>query len=191
MATDRALFWKLAEIEHSRVRAFCRKLIGSRDDGDDLYHDVLVAALRCFDQLRDHDSFRPWLYRIAVNGYKSRVRRPWPTRLLSLNREIEDTLAGPDPDRIYAARRRLETGFRAITPDDRALVVLHEMEGWTVLELAQLFGRTPAAVKMRLSRARKRMRRAIETQRRREKATVGAAIDRSNHICVAVKPGEE
>ena len=69
-------FWNLAEIEHDRARAFCRKLIGNREDGDDLYSDVLVAGLKNFKQLKSEASFRPWLYRIIVNQFKNKIRSP-------------------------------------------------------------------------------------------------------------------
>ena len=64
-------FWRLVEPEHLKARAFCRKLAGNREDGDDLYQESLVRALSGFNGLRKSSSFRPWLYRIIINTFKS------------------------------------------------------------------------------------------------------------------------
>ncbi len=192
MDEERALFWKLAEAEHVRARTFCRRLAGSREDGDDLYHDTLVSALTKFVQLRDRSAFRPWLYRIAVNNFKNRVKRSWWRKLLPLSREIEETVGGDNPDAVHAARRRLQWAFRAITPEERALVVLHEMEGWPIAELARLFRRNEGTVKMRLMRARRKMREAIV--KRYYQSTVAlmeTAGESEDGLCVAVRPSED
>jgi RNA polymerase sigma-70 factor (ECF subfamily) len=192
MDEERALFWKLTEAEHVRARTFCRQLVGSREDGDDLYHDTLVSALTKFVQLRDRSAFRPWLYRIAVNNFKNRVKRSWWRKLLPLSREIEETVGGDDPDAVHAARRRLEWAFRAITPEERALVVLHEMEGWPIAELARLFGKNEGTVKMRLMRARRKMREAIVKRFYQSTAApMESAGESEDGLCVAVRPSED
>ncbi len=192
MEGDRILFWKLVEAEHLRARAFCRKLMGNRDDGDDLYHDALVIALSRFLNLRERSAFRPWLYRIAVNSFRNRFRRPWWKRLVPLTPEIEESTSGGNPDAAQAARRRLEWAFRAVTPEERALVTLFEMEGWTIAELATLLGKKEGAVKVRLSRARRKMREAIVKRFHQSKLepTV-SAIESEDSICVVVRPSED
>ena len=77
MDEDRDLFWRLVEPEHPKARAYCRKLMGDRDNGDDLYHDALVAARPHIAELRNRRAFRPWLYRIIINTFRKRVTRPW------------------------------------------------------------------------------------------------------------------
>lgn len=192
MEDERALFWKLTEAEHLRARAFCRKLMSNRDDGDDVYHDTLVTALTRFSELRDRSAFRPWLYRIAVNTFKNRVRRPWWKRLAPLTQEIQESVGSGNPVAVQAARRRLEWAFRAITPEERALVTLFEMEGWTISELARLLGKGEGTVKMRLSRARRKMREAIVKRfQKSTTAAVRAVVESEDRICVAVKPSED
>jgi RNA polymerase sigma-70 factor (ECF subfamily) len=192
MEEDRILFWKLTEVEHLRARAFCRKLMGNRDDGDDLYHDTLVIALPRFYHLRDRSAFRPWLYRIAVNTFKNRFRCPWWKRLTPLTPEIEESSGGGNPEAVQAARRRLQWAFRAIMPEERALVILFEMEGWTISELARLFGKNEGTIKVRLSRARRKMREAIVKRFHQSKAEpFVATIESEDGICVAMKPRED
>ena len=187
---NRDLFWKLAEPEHLKARAFCRKLMGSREDGDDLYQDALVRALGRFDSLRDPDAFRSWLYRIIISTFQNTLRRPWRRRRAPLTEEARERLAGDDPSPVHAARRTLARAFRAVSADDRALVTLFELEGWSVAELAALKGRSEAAVKMRMSRVRRKMRAALAEAHVEAAAPAKTKAETSEgNICVAAKPG--
>ena len=177
------------EPEHAAAQAFCRKLAGDREDGDDLYQDALVKGLTAFDRLRDHAAFRPWLYRIIVNQFKNRARRPWYRRLLPLTEEIQQGYTAFDPGPAREARRRLERGLRSLRPFDRALVVLFEIEGWPIRELAAMSGKTENGIKVRLSRARRRMReRLSRPTRRAAEHTVEGSV---SEVCVVPKPGKE
>ena len=156
------LFWTYLEAEHRKAEAFCRKLAGNREEGDDLYQDALLTAYRRVRTLRDPNAFRPWLYRIMVNTYRNRVQGPWWRRRVALTPELCEAQAGTDPSDAYAARRWLKRAFAALKPEERALVVLFELEGWTIAELARLKRRPTGTIKARLSRARTKMRKAIE-----------------------------
>lgn len=187
MDKNRDLFWRLLEPEHPRTRAFCRKLMGNREDGDDLYQDALVVALLKFDQIRDTASFRPWLYRTVINTFKNHVRRPWWRKFTPLTTEIEETIGSADPLDAYTARRRLGRAFRAISAHERLIVTLFELEGWTIRELAELFGKRQSAIKTRLSRARRKMRHALvqEPGQKKLKQTVVVSEEK---ICVVTRP---
>ena len=155
-------FWRLLEPEHPAAEAFCRRLTGSRDEGDDLYQDALVRAIEKFTSLRDQRAFRPWLYRIMINTYRNRYRQPWWRRRQELAEPMFEAARVDNPSHRYDARRWLRRAFRALTPAQRALVILHEIEGWSTGDLAQLCQRPDGTVKARLSRARRLMRRALE-----------------------------
>jgi RNA polymerase sigma factor (sigma-70 family) len=157
----RELFWKLLEPEHPRAEAFCRKLMHNREEGDDLYQDALLLALRHFGDLKDHDSFRPWLYRIIVNSYKSRYRRPWWRRHASLTPKLLETQVTGHPDGQLTARRWLERAFAGLDPEERTLVALFELEEWNTAELARLYQISEGAVRARLFRSRRKMRKTI------------------------------
>jgi RNA polymerase sigma-70 factor (ECF subfamily) len=154
---SRDLFWTLLETEHPRAEAFCRKLTGNRDDGDDLYQDVLLKAWRKFPALRNLDSFRPWLYRIIVNMLKSHWRKK---RLENPDRDIAglEYEASNNPSDRLNARRWLERAFAGLSPNERALITLFELEGWSIAELSEMYGRPVGTIKSRLARARKKMR---------------------------------
>ena len=153
-------FWKLLEPEHAKAQRFCRRLAGNDDDGDDLYQDGLLAALRRIDSLRDPGAFKAWLYRILINGYRNRYR--------SLRRRREEALdtvmtePSHDPAGELTARRWLDRALGALSADEQALVILFELEGWTVNDLAAGLGKPEGTIKARLARARRKMRRRIE-----------------------------
>ena len=192
MNRNRDLFWNLVEPEHLRARAFCRKLMGNREDGDDLYQDVLVRALTRLASLKDVAAFRPWLYRIVINEFKNQKRRPWWRRVLPMTQEVAETVRIDGPAAQLAARRRLETAFSVLSDEDRALVTLFEMHGWKISELAALAGKTEGNIKVRLSRARKKMRdtlsRYFESSARVGLKQIPGSED---EICVVTKPGKE
>ncbi len=155
-------FWQLLEPEHAKAQRFCRRLTGNTDDGDDLYQDGLLTALRKIDSLRDPGSFRPWLYRLLINSYRNRFRS-----LRRRREEISDDESimidrAHDPAGVLTARRWLDRAFAALKPKEIALVTLFELEGWSVAELAESFGRPEGTIKARLARTRRKMRREIE-----------------------------
>jgi len=158
---DNEPFWKLLEPEHPKAEAFCRKLAGDLDEGDDLYQDSLLTALRKFDSLRDRNAFRPWLHRIIVNGFKNRRRRSWWRRHASLAPEVLHAVPGNDPEDRLIARRWLERALRNLSAEERSLIVLFELEQWSIAELAGLYGCNEGTIKTRLFRSRRKMRKTI------------------------------
>jgi RNA polymerase sigma factor (sigma-70 family) len=167
----RDLFWKLLEPEHPKAEAFCRKLMQNREEGDDLYQDALLLALRNFGSLKDHDSFRPWLFRIIVNSYRSRFRRPWWRRHARLTPKLLETQSTGNPDGQLTARRWLERAFADLDPDERTLVTLFELEEWNTAELAELYQISEGAVRARLFRSRRKMRKTLGRYLSRQEST--------------------
>jgi RNA polymerase sigma-70 factor (ECF subfamily) len=153
-------FWKMLEPFHPEAEGFCRKLAGSREDGDDLYQDSLLIALKKFATLRDPESFRPWIYRIIVNRHRNRCRRPWWRLAVPLERV--ESRASDDPSKAHAWKRLLDRALGALCPEERALIILFEIEGWSITELATLYERPEGTIKARLSRGRAKMRKALE-----------------------------
>ncbi len=184
-------FWKLVEPEQNKARAFCRKLIGNREDGDDLYQDSLVAALVNIEQLANEASFKPWLYRIILNRFKNKIRSSWWKNSSSLTQVVESSAIGENPLGQYTARLRLEKAFKVLKTDDRILVTLFELEGWSIAEIATLFEKKEGNIKVRLSRARLKMRNALAKDFRSHKTkTTFNAFKTEDEICVAVKPSK-
>ena len=185
-------FWKLLQAEHKTASAFCRKLCCDQSDGDDLYQDAVYRSLTRFGQLRDRSAFRSWFYKIVVNCYRNRAGNSWLKRFVPLTARYEAMPSEQDIARQTLARRRLEIALGALSARDRALLILHDLEGWSVVELSEMSCKSVDAVKARLSRARKKSKQALEKQlckfpRTTGKTTVGGEDEK----CVVVKHKNE
>ena len=185
-------FWRLVEPEHLKARAFCRKLAGNREDGDDLYQESLVRALSGFNGLRRSSSFRPWLYRIIINTSRSIKRSSFWNRFNPIDEDVLNIPAGSDPRTSSALKRRLEIAFSAVSAEDRALLMLFELEGWQIAQIASMIGRSEGSIRTRLSRARDKMRKAlIRYLQNPQTSALKKTVQSEEAICVAIKSSEE
>lgn len=185
-------FWTLLEPEYEGAMMFCRKLMGDRDNGDDLYQDALVAAHAGFAGLKDQNSFRPWLYRVIINTFRATIRRPWWKRRVRVEDEYLAELDTNKPQDRHTARRWLARAFQAISPAEQALVTLHELQGWPVDELAAVYQKSPGAIKASLFRARRKMKNNLDKILRAAERSAGTPTPAKGEIpCVVVKPGTD
>lgn len=148
---------------HKQAAATARRLCRSNDDGDDLYQDTVLRAFDKLDGLRDESRFRSWFFATLLSRHRSRLRR---FRRVSV--PIEEAFGrdrepvGEDGASWEEERRRAERAVRALAglkPVQREAVVLHEIEGFSVEEIAEMQGVTCSAVKSRLTRGREKLRR--------------------------------
>jgi RNA polymerase sigma-70 factor, ECF subfamily len=164
---------RLIEPVHDRALGFARCLCRSRTDGDDLYQEALVRALTKLDALREDAAFRPWLYRIIVSVHRNRSRRAFWRRWLPLvDHAHGDVDAAPamldyrstdwSPD-AASATLRARAALARLSAREREAIVLFEIEGWQVDEIAALSGESASAVKSRLARGRERLRAYYES----------------------------
>ena len=161
------LFWQLIERVHKRALAYSEHLAGNPADGGDLYQDAVIKAFGAFEKLRETASFDPWFYRIINNTFKGRFRNPWWKRVVSRFVDIGSLEIPINPAGRYEARRQLDYAMQALSPDDRILVILAELENWSIAEIAGMRGKSEGFVKMRLLRAREKMRRRLGVRYRK------------------------
>jgi RNA polymerase sigma-70 factor (ECF subfamily) len=154
------LFWEMLSPEHRRAESFCRKLCGTKDDGDDLYQDALLAAFQGFESLREPQAFRNWLYSIIIRRYRNRFRHPWWKRRTTLTPEIAEAHSY-DPTQRFDSSRWLKRALKALKTEERALIVMFEIEGWSIAELSEIFTKPEGTIKAKLSRSRKKMRKTL------------------------------
>ncbi len=176
-------FDELLEPELPRLQAFCQKLVGDPEQGDDLVQDALYDAWKGFGRLHETTAFKSWLYQIVINRYRTNLRqfKKRAGRTVSL----ADDIADDRQSRVHAARERLKAAMACLSARDRALVTLHELEGWSYSELAAMFGSSTGALRTRLTRCRHRMR---ETLRRYlERTDESSSITGVPKKCVVVK----
>ncbi|MCK6552027.1 RNA polymerase sigma factor [Myxococcota bacterium] len=134
------------------------RLLGSAADADDVAQDAFVVALRTLDRLRDASAFRPWLFRIATNLAKKRLRRRKLERLLGLAPAAEDASLDALASTDVAPEQRAELGLVArrlakLPADLRLAWTLRFVEGYELTEVAAMCDCSLATIKRRLERA--------------------------------------
>jgi RNA polymerase sigma-70 factor (ECF subfamily) len=152
---------------HDQAAATARHLSRSAEDGDDLFQETVIRAYEKISTLRDESRFRPWFYSVLLSVHRNRSRRGFWRRFLRL--EASDgksiDMAGEDGVSWDEERREAERVSRALAglpPEQREAVVLFELDGFSIEETAAIQRVSLSAVKSRLSRARKRLRRHYE-----------------------------
>jgi RNA polymerase sigma-70 factor, ECF subfamily len=154
---------------HDQARATARRLAGSNVDGDDLFHEALLRAHDRLPSLREDSSFRAWFYSILLSIHRNRTRGGFWKRFSSLEQKRDQGFdpAGEDGAAREEERRQADRASRALAclpAVQRQAVVLFELEGFTVVEIAVMQKVSVSAVKSRLARGRERLRRHYERQ---------------------------
>jgi RNA polymerase sigma-70 factor, ECF subfamily len=159
---DYQAFERLYRRYLSRIYSLCTRLSGSRAEGQELTEDVFVRTWEMLPQFSGETAFAAWLHRLA-------------TDVVLNGRKIDETTAATIDQQGSATEQRNDSGS---TPDDverldlsqaidrlpanaRRIFVLHDVEGFTHEDLAEIFGITPGGSKARLQRARVLLKEAL------------------------------
>src|SRR5262249_2750416 len=178
LAGDRDAFRRLVEHHRRELHLHCYRLLGSMEDAEDGVQETMLRAWRYMRSFRGRGSFRAWLYRIATNVCLARGvrRRPEPERPPLLAKEtafadgpainlspypddLLDRIEAPwgNPSAIYDLRESVQVAFLAavqlLPPRQRAALILHDVLGWSLREVASALDATVASVNGALGRA--------------------------------------
>lgn len=158
-------------------------LTGSPVSAEDLVQDTVVRALERGGQFRGDASLRTWLHRIAHNLAVDRSRRSGREVVVDEIAEVEDRWRDADytvdPAAVIeraADRDELEDALLRLPDALRTAVILHDVEGWTVQEIALTTGIGLPAAKQRLRRGRMALVSALATGAERRRATEGTPM---------------
>lgn len=161
-AGDRAAFDRFVTENQAAVYRYLAALLGQAADAEDALQETFLAAWRNASSFRGQGAPRAWLFTIARHA-ASRLRRrrvDEPEELVSFEQLGLDAGWGaeleplPEPDE---QRRDLVRGaLDRLTPVEREVIVLRDLEGFSGEETAELLGLSLAAMKTRLHRARLR-----------------------------------
>ncbi|HEX5723819.1 MAG TPA: sigma-70 family RNA polymerase sigma factor, partial [Longimicrobiaceae bacterium] len=165
---DAAAFDTLVTRYLRRAFSVAYRLMGQREDAEDLVQDAFLAVLQRIDTFERGRSFAPWFFRVLVNrGLNARKAR-------SLRRvdEVPESAASatPAPDRQAEQselRERLGVAMRALPERQRVIVQLFELEGFASPEIAGILEISEGTVRWHLHEARKTLRRALGEFERR------------------------
>ncbi|MFH1679088.1 MAG: RNA polymerase sigma factor [Candidatus Eisenbacteria bacterium] len=152
---------------HDDARALARRLARSAADGDDLFQEALLRAFDKISTLREEGSFRSWFYAVLLSVHRSRCRRDFWRRFLSLEdlRGRGREPAGEDDRRLSDEEmraRRVSRALARLPALQREAVVLFEIEDCPVEEIAALQQISVSTAKSRIARGREKLRRYYE-----------------------------
>jgi RNA polymerase sigma-70 factor (TIGR02960 family) len=185
-AGDEAAFHELTDPYRHELQVHIYRIVGSVQDAEDLLQETLVSAWRGLGQFEGRASVRSWLYRIATNRSLDALRasRRRPEDLQRMSDMPEPTRYGdaiwlepfpdvlldgiaddaPGPEARYEAREAIALAFTAglqhLPAQQRAVLVLRDVLGFTAAEVAEMLDGTEASVSSLLRRARA----ALETR---------------------------
>ncbi len=167
---DHEAFTRLVEPLKREVHAHCYRMLGSVHDADDALQEALLRAWRGFGRFEGRSSVRSWLYAISTNAcldaVERRGRRALPVDLGPASTEVEEGAPRTDvawlgtyPDARYEQREAVELAFVAalqhLPGNQRAALLLFEVLGFSVAEIAEVMKTSTTSVNSALARARR------------------------------------
>ncbi|MDQ1265164.1 MAG: hypothetical protein QG635_314, partial [Bacteroidota bacterium] len=153
-------FLRLFEPHRKQLSNFARALTRSRTDAQDLVGDTILQAYESFEKIRKKESFKSYLFSIAIRTHK---RKLWRKRFFGdYNEEAAEEISSYDtsPEKLTDVRILYETMERL--PDkQRQAIALFEISGFSLEEIKEVQGGTLSGVKARLRRGREKLSRLI------------------------------
>ena len=172
---DKQAFEELVRRHQNRVFAVAGGILRSREDVEDIAQQVFLKAYFSIKRFDQRAAFSTWLYKITVNECWDLLRKR-KVRPLVVEAELSEEQAQvyqssseqadgrPDTSELLAAREEVEELISCLEERDRSMLVLKEVQGFSVEEIAEIMGINANTVKVRLFRARRKI---TARQRRR------------------------
>jgi len=161
---DQAAFEALFQRYESRIYKLICRMIGNADDAYDLTQDCFIKAYLALGRTNKLN-FSAWLYTIAYNTCIDVLRRRQRLRFLAWDVSKHDHLLissrGEDPEVSAISKEtciRVRRVLKHMSPRYRFAIILHEIEGRSLVEIAKILGISIPAMKSTLYRARKEFR---------------------------------
>ena len=162
---DEEAFASLAVAAGDRLHAVAHRILRDIDLAEDATQQALLNVWRDLPQLRDPARFDAWSYRVLVRACYAEARR---TRHWAPNLRImpADQPASADGSTLVVDRDQLERGFRRLSIEHRAVVVLHHYLDMPLDEVAETLGVPVGTVRSRLHHAMRGLRAALDADAR-------------------------
>jgi RNA polymerase sigma factor (sigma-70 family) len=150
----------------SRLLAFCRHMLGSREDAEDVLQEVFAAAFNAMQADDRPLNVRPWLYRIARNRSLNHLRRTQPIGVDSMDIHLsEGGISTADKVHKREEFRLLLLDVRGLPETQRTALLLREIDALSYEQIAEAMDNTVPSVKSLLVRARVSLAEAAESRR--------------------------
>ncbi len=158
VAGDRDAFAEVVRRHRDRLWAVALRTLGDRDEAADALQDALLSAFRGAGSFRGEAAVTTWLHRIVVNACLDRVRRQASRPVIALPEEGPGEPA--EPRDAYAERDvtlAVEAALARLPIEQRAAIVLVDIQGYSVAEAARVLDVAEGTVKSRCARGRARL----------------------------------
>jgi RNA polymerase sigma-70 factor (ECF subfamily) len=157
MGGDADAFERLGRPRFDALFRIAQRILRDRHDAEDAVQQALWEAWRDIRSLRDPERFDAWLHRLVVHACYRIARQEKPHRTNVVLIHDIDRADDGDAAAAHADRDALERAFLALTPEHRAVVVLHHYAGHPLAEIASLLGVPAGTVRSRLHHAHRRL----------------------------------
>src|SRR5437867_4855397 len=145
-----------------RIYTFLLRFLADPEMADDVTQETFAKAYGAFGSLTADHRILPWLYRIASNAAVDHLRRRkrfgW-VRLGAVAETADEPHMRDDHGRV-PEREHIQAVLRGLPPENAVALLLHAVEGYSYVEIAQIQDATLTAVRSRIARARAAFRRA-------------------------------
>ncbi len=162
-----AYFAELYDRYANKVYRKCISMLKNKEDAQDLSHDILVKAFLKISSFEGNSSFSTWIYAITYNKCIDFLRKKQKNRVVvyddineSLDIEVEDEVENKKIFEIEV--ERLMELLHELNEDDRAIILMKYQDEMSIEEIRTALSLSPSAAKMRLKRARDRLRKIYD-----------------------------
>lgn len=162
---DHEAFAALATANAGSSYALAYRILRDPQRAEDAAQQALLGAWRDLPTLKDPERFDAWLRRLVVHACYAEARRDrrWVAHVRLIQSEPQ---LDPDTALSVAARDELDRGFRRLSPEQRAVVVLHHYLGYPLTEIAATLGIPVGTARSRLHYATRQLRAALDADAR-------------------------
>jgi RNA polymerase sigma-70 factor (ECF subfamily) len=163
---DRLAFEELVRETHRRVYTLAYRLVGDRSDAEDVAQEAYLRIFRGLAGFREEAAFETWMHRIVANCAMTFLRKKG--RFGDVMREDAPDLPVEDRGQeLTVERDELARGLAKLPPGQRTVLLLKDVYGLSAREIAQELGIQEGAVKVRVHRARRKLKELLEEERLR------------------------
>lgn len=162
VAGDPEAFAELFERHADRLWSLAMRTLQRSEDAEEVLQEAMLAAFRRAGSFRGEAAVGTWLYRIVLNACLDRLRRAKARPTAFAGDEIVAALPSPSdgPEEVVLQRElsdEVERALGQLSADQRAALVLVDLDGYSIDEAAVLLGCAPGTVKSRCSRGRAKL----------------------------------
>ena len=166
---DMTAFEEIYRLHHRRVFSRCLRMTRNASEAEDLTQDVFLQLYRKLKTFRGESAFTTWLHRLTMNVVlmhfrKTAVRPDQRSDVLPEQLEIASRASGAESS-VILNRLYVEEALRQLSPGYRAVLILHDVEGYEHQQISELLGCAVGTSKSQLHKARLKLRGILKAKR--------------------------